>query len=318
LLIGVKSVKKYIFSNLLLTTKKLTMKFFTLLCITLFFISGLVAQDTIPNPGFEAWTYNPVPPYNTPNDWTTLNPLTGALNVFTAYKDSTTVHSGHYSIKLVTKSVAGETAPGVVTTGTVNVASNTITGGIPISSRPTALTGWYQYAPVSGDSAGLSITLTKWDATGDSEIVVGAGNVYGSTNSSWTEFTVPVTYFSNSTPDTVLLLFTSSGGAVSQVGSSLWLDDLSYSYTPLGIKEVTNNLINVYPNPANQQINIANQNAQINNLNICTIDGQVAKLVRMHEGLNTIDVSALSAGFYVLNGIGAGGITYHTTVVIDK
>ena len=295
------------------------MKFFTLLFIAAFFVTSVAAQDTIPNPGFEYWTSNLVPAYDLPNDWTTLNPLTSALNVITAYKDSTTVHSGRYSIKLVTKSVGGQTAPGLVTTGTVNPASGSITGGIPISSRPAYLSGWYQYAPVAHDSASMSILLTKWDATGDSEIVVGQGTAFaGDSATSWTSFSIPVSYLSGATPDTVLLLFFASASSNAQVGSTLWLDDLSYLAITSGIDEVENNPMSVYPNPASQQINIDNQAMQASSLNLYAADGKFIKLVKMHEGMNNIDVSSLTAGVYILSGIGTDGSVYHSSVVIDK
>ena len=296
------------------------MKVFTLSFLFLFTAGFLMAQhDTIPNPGFESWTYNPSPVYNTPDDWTTLNPLTGALNVFTCYKDSSIVHSGNYSIQLVTKSVAGHTAPGLVTTGTVNAGSGSISGGIPISSRPVALQGWFEYAPSGSDSAQMSISLTKWDAVGDSEILVGYGDYYaGSAVSSWSQFGTTITYLTNATPDTVLLLFFASGSSNPQVGSKLWLDDLSYSYYPLGIAETQNNTLNVYPNPASSQLIFDNQIIQAKTLNLYTADGQVVKSVTLNEGINTFKVENLAAGYYLIGANAENGVVYHSSVVITK
>ena len=294
------------------------MKFFTLLFITTFIATWAMAQDTIPNAGFESWTANVVPAYNTPDDWTTLNPLTGALNVFTAYKDSTVVHSGHYSVKLVTKSVAGQTAPGILTTGTINPGSGSINGGIPIASRPAYLSGWYQYAPIGGDTAAVSILLTKWDAVGDSEIIVGqVGQNIGTAANSWSSFSLAINYLSNATPDTVLISFFSSATQAGAVNSTLWLDDLSYNAIS-GIREVENNPMNLYPNPANLQINIDNADMKAASVNLYAVDGRFIKLIKMHEGVNTIDVSSLPAGVYVLSGVGTEGNVYHSSVVIDK
>ncbi len=294
------------------------MKFFTLLLITTFISTWAIAQDTIPNAGFENWTANVVPAYNNPDGWTTLNPLTGALNVFTAFKDSTVVHSGHYSIKLVTKSVAGQTAPGILTTGTVNAGSGNITGGVPIASRPAYLSGWYQYSPVSGDTAAASILLTKWDAVGDSEIIVGqASKNIGSAASSWTSFSMAINYLTNATPDTVMISFFTSATQAGAVNSTLWHDDLSYTAIN-GINEIENSPMSLYPNPASQQINIDNGNMQAASVNLYAVDGRFIKLIKMHEGLNTLDVSSLPAGVYILSGVGTEGNVYHSSVVIDK
>ena len=296
------------------------MKVFTISFLFLFAAGMLLAQnDTIPNPGFESWTYNPSPVYNTPDQWTTLNPLTSALNVITCYKDSSVVHSGHYSIQLVTKSVAGHTAPGLVTTGTVNAGSGNISGGIPINSRPVALQGWFEYAPSGSDSAQMSIVLTKWDAAGDSEILVGYADYYaGSAVNSWTQFGTTVTYLSNAVPDTVLLLFFASGSSNPQVGSKLWLDDLSYSYYPLDIAKTQNTTINVYPNPASSQIIFDNQSSKAQTLNLYAASGQVVKSVALNEGINTIDVKNLAAGYYIIGANAANGVVYHSSIIIEK
>jgi hypothetical protein len=206
------------------------MKFFTLFIASILLsISAKAGVDTIANGGFEQWTSHTG--YNDPNSWTTINSITNIIGVYTVFIDSTTVHSGHYSCKLITESAAGQTAPGLITTGTVNTSNNTITGGVPINSRPASLNGWFQYAPVGSDSAQMSITLTKWSSSGDSTMIVGYGTAYtGSLDSTWSQLSVPITYISGVTPDTVLLLFFSSSSVADRVGSTLLLDDLSYGY----------------------------------------------------------------------------------------
>ncbi len=286
------------------------MKIFTL--SFLFVLAGfaLMAQDTIPNAGFEFWTQGG-PAYADPNGWQTLNSQTGLISVYTCSLDSATAHEGTRSVKLVTKTGAGFIIPGILSTGAIH-QDGTIDHGIPISSRPLYLNGWYQYTPVANDTATFSITLFKAGA----DIGDGAFNTTDNV-SAWTYFSVPVNYTTSDVPDSVQLLFFSGTDQASHVGSVLLLDDLSYSYTS-GIAETAANPISLYPNPANSQINISNQNMNAASLNLYSVDGRMVKFITMHPGTNTVDVSALPAGFYVLAGIGANGNAYRSQLVIDK
>src|ERR1051325_4876143 len=156
-----------------------------------FILSSIIvsAQDTLPNPGFEGWTHSPAGGgYDKPNGWSTYNPLSATLSTFTAFKVSgADAHSGTYAIKLVSNELAGQFAPAVVTTGGIN--ANGIYGGIPINSRPTAINGWYKYFPAGSDQAHLEVYLMKQGAQ------IGSG-VFDQpdTISSWSSFSIPITY----------------------------------------------------------------------------------------------------------------------------
>ena len=126
-----------------------------------------------------------------------------------------------------------------------------------------------------------------------------------------------INYLTNATPDTVLISFFSSATQAGAVNSTLWLDDLSYTAIN-GINEIENSPMSLYPNPASQQINIDNGNMQAASVNLYAVDGRFIKLIKMHEGLNTLDVSSLPAGVYILSGVGTEGNVYHSSVVIDK
>ncbi len=70
------------------------MKNFTLLVLFLFTgNAAIMAQDTIANGNFAAWTNNPAGGYNDPNNWNCPNPLTSAISVYTCLQDSSVVYS---------------------------------------------------------------------------------------------------------------------------------------------------------------------------------------------------------------------------------
>ena len=285
------------------------MKIFFLSFLLAFFALGAIAQDTIPNAGFEFWTQGG-PDYVDPNGWQTLNSQTDIISILTCLRDSGTVHSGKYSVKLVTKSGAGFIIPGILSTGQIH-QSGAIDDGIPMSSRPTSLNGWYKYNPVSNDTATFSISLTKAGSP------IGAGAISVRDTADWTYFSVPVTYSSGNTPDSVQLLFFSGTNQSSHLGSTMWIDDLSYGYTN-GIVNVAADIMKIYPNPANNQVTIDNGSTHALSLNIYSCLGQLVKEVKLSEGVNTIDVSLFSQGLYLISAAGDDGSIYRNSLVIQK
>ncbi|HXC06560.1 MAG TPA: hypothetical protein VNZ86_17510, partial [Bacteroidia bacterium] len=101
----------------------------TVLCLGI--SSGILAQAT-PNAGFETWTHNSFPSYDTPDSWSVTNSQTSITGVYACLK-STTVHSGSFALQLVTKNIGAplnQLIPGVATTGTLPTSSTgSITGG---------------------------------------------------------------------------------------------------------------------------------------------------------------------------------------------
>ena len=116
-------------------------KLFTLI------LSGIVitfsaSGQALPNAGFENWTASSG--YDNPNFWNTLNSSTSILGIVTVSK-STDAHSGTYSLRGETKYVPfpfDQTAPALVTTGTINTTTQEIEGGSDYTERPDSITGW--------------------------------------------------------------------------------------------------------------------------------------------------------------------------------
>jgi type IX secretion system substrate protein len=292
------------------------MKNFTLIVLFFFSTAFVMAQDTIANGNFAAWTNFPANGYNEPNDWNSPNPQTSIISLYTCLEDSSIVYSGdHFSCHLVTLylSLISSNVPGTISTGVIpSGQGQSISGGAPIHSRPTAITGWFAYAPAGLDTGGVSISLYK------AGVVIGAGGLnFTNTDTVWTAFTCPITYTSDSVPDTSQMTFVSStGNGVAK--SSLWLDDLNYSYVATGIAKTEMNAIRIYPNPASSQLNIDNQTMLANSLNLYAADGQLVKLIKMHGGMNTVNISSLAAGTYLLSGTSVDGRAFSSSVVITK
>jgi hypothetical protein len=284
--------------------------FILLVLLVLAGFPACAQQDTVPNAGFEHWTINPTG-YTEPNGWNTFNPITSGTGIYTCLRDSAIVHSGKYSVKLITRNI-GEPTPGILTTGTISATGQALGRGIPIGSRPLSFSGWYQYVPGGVDTATAAITLYK------AGVAIGTGSYYMTdTVTTWTPFTVPINYISNGTPDTVQLLFYSGLGTdESPINSSLWLDDLSYSYST-GICDAEILPLKIYPNPANQVITVENNNAQAQILSIYDLTGKLVNILVLHDGKNTLDVLRMNKGPYLLSATGKQGVNYRTLLLVE-
>lgn len=290
--------------------------FLLIVALVALFFSNANAQDTLANSGFETWTNQGT--YEDLADWNTLNPLSSALGVITATKTTgAEAYSGSFGLKLQSKSVLGTTRPGVLTTGVINVANSTIGGGVAISSRPLYLNGWYQYWPAGADTALFSITLTKWDATGDSQIVVGSGTFSQNDSiTSWSQFSLAIDYSTADVPDTALIIITSGSDVASTINSALLLDDVDFSSTAVGILSPSNTeTIKLYPNPATGFVLLNSTTQQ--QFNLLSLEGKLVLSSELTEGQNRISLDGISKGLYLVNTIDAKGNARYGKLLVE-
>jgi hypothetical protein len=236
-------------------------KIYSLLSIILV-SSSAFAQ--LPNAGFETWTNTaasfPAPAYDTPDNWNTLNSTTAPLGQFTCVKGNAAgeFHSGAAALKLITKSIAGQTANGIATTGTINVTSQTIGGGIAFTGRPDSIAGWYKYVSVTGDNGFVELQLLG--AGGDTDTVGYVRFVTPSSSvSTYTHFQKVITYRSTAAVAKSIWICSSSKDATTHfAGSTLLIDDLALITNPSGINELSKPELTVGPNPATSVLLIKN------------------------------------------------------------
>ena len=200
-----------------------------ILTCALVLLATLRTFAQIPNAGFENWTsgncvFNS---YNDPNGWGDINSLACIIGAITCIKTTTpaNVHSGSAALELLTQNAAGQTAPGICATGSINQNTQAVQGGFPLTTRPDKLIGWYKYAPVSPDTFSVSINIYNGATSGT---IIGTGSISGAnTVSTYTKFIVPITYTSSATPDSAQITLINSAGANGQVGTLMYVDDLS-------------------------------------------------------------------------------------------
>ncbi len=282
-------------------------KIYTVVSISLIFINNIIAQ-TITNYGFEAWTTVsatfPAPAYDTPDHWNSLNSLTSALGVITCYKTtaSADVHSGSAAIKLITKSVAGQTANGLVTTGTINSSTSSVGGGVPYTLRPDSIIGWYKYAPTTGDSGFVEIQLLG--SGGDTDTIGYAIFRTPSINvTSYTRFALKINY-RNSNPivKSLWIISSSVNNTTHFVNSTMFVDDLqlgSDAWLATNINEVATINLTVGPNPASTNIIINNPEMAKVVFVLYDVTGCIVEEAKLNTTTTPIDVIELLNGIYI-------------------
>lgn len=192
-----------------------------------------VVGEQMPNGGMETWTDIGLG-FEDPESWQTPNQSTTILQIYTTTK-STDAVQGTYSAKLETKSVGGFNTPGVITLGNFNVDyvnfTAYLTGGIPFTEKPTALSGSFKNYPAANDSTLIIVYFTKYNTAESKTDTIGLGVKFSTeTVDSWTNFSIPINYYNTEDPDTMNLHVVSSNMLNPQEGSTMYIDNLVFEY----------------------------------------------------------------------------------------
>lgn len=230
-------------------------KAFTLLALS---VVCLAAQAQIPNGSFENWTT--IGSYSIPDGWDNFNSQTSSSSIYTCEKGTTGAPNGSAYLKLTTKTVGSSLVPGFAQTGVYDFTNKTPKSGFAFTGRPASLTGKWQYMASGSDTSRIAVYLTKWNSTtGQTDLIAEVEYNLPGMVMSWTSFSIPLTYYSNSAPDSAIVAaVTSNRSVTAAAGTYLYLDSLNFAGTAAGIKGVNASKYKliVSPNPAKDHISI--------------------------------------------------------------
>ena len=283
-----------------------------LLLVTLILNSKITTAQNLINAGFENWTNVII--FNEPTGYVSSNYFSiilgsGGLPRANVSKSAGIKHGGNFAAKL--ESYAQNTGdslgvPGLIITGSLDIASAAITPGFPYVGRPAELRGYYKYAQgLSTDSGTALVSLMKRNILTGQQEAVAIGIGIFSNKSSFSEFSVPLFYASNEIPDTAIIVFsttstlsTDSAALTSApVGSILYLDDLSFfGSVAAGLESIDALLqVSTYPNPSSDLVNITfvQKAAGVGQLMIRDITGKLIyqQDINLSAGINEIPVA---------------------------
>jgi len=273
--------------------------------LTLVFgLSALAGNAQLQNLDFEYWDSPVTSSYksNSPTAWTWTNGAS-IISPWLFYAPPATVsQSGQYALTLnvwynYTKDAALQTAA--------------------ISSRPTALNGYYKYTDnlvlgnnnqMVDDTAEVSVYVTKWNIAFNRNDTVGAGKISLNAIQSFTPFKVNINYSSNATPDSITVFLDPSlvrrAGAAGAyvvigtgVGSYFTVDNLSLEAGNLSAPTLSrNNRIKIFPNPSTNIIHFSDFTGTVT---IATMNGTIIRSQAVGQNQN-LSIQDLPAGVYML------------------
>lgn len=290
----------------------------TLLSIAIVSIAATGIQAQIVNADFEAWTTGGTSPntYQDPDGWSTLNSSTAILGIFTCEKETSNVHGGTGAVKQTTKFIGfpiNQTAPSIVTNGTINTTTQAVEGGQAFTERPTSFTGWYVATPVNSDIYSFGALLIN-ENTGDT---VGSASWEGNTMvSTYTMFTADVTYTSQDDPTILQIILLASDPTAPQVNSTVTYDDLDYTTTTVGTEEFDIEVIRTYPNPVIDKVFFNLGTNEVANITLYNVIGSKVASAELTKDANSMDLSLLPAGTYVWQFADANGNVIKTDKLI--
>jgi hypothetical protein len=124
---------------------------------------------------------------------------------------------------------------------------------------------------------------------------------------SWTTFSINLTYMSSAMPDSAMIILSASG--TTPVASSyLYVDNLAFTGSVTGIKNIENNQLAIltYPNPTTEQLTVELTTKKVSAIHMQLID-ITGKLIHENNETDvlgsykqTINTSQLSKGIYFL------------------
>jgi hypothetical protein len=285
------------------TKTQLMNKIYAFFAACFFAVVALSAQNVAtPNAGFENWTHTSgTVAYDDATSWSDLNSTTGGFGVITCYKASAAgdFHNGTYAMKLVTKSVLGQNANGIATTGTINTSTQAISGGIAYTGRPDSIVGYYKSTPVGSDHGFIQLLLS---GTSDTDTI---GYVRFKTPATavatYTRFAAKMWYKStNPVTKSQWLLSSSAGNTGQQVNATLFVDDLDLVFPSTGIAEQElHSGFHIGPVPAQQELTVYNTRLTKAHITLYLVTGQVVANYPVNNASNVIDLSTFSSGSYL-------------------
>lgn len=274
------------------------------LSTTILLTTSVLAQ--MPNSSFETWTN--MGTYSVPDKWDNLNGMTTSAGIYTCTK-GTPGSVGTAYLKLVSKTVTGMAVmPGVAVSGMMDMVTFKPVSGFPLAQRPQSLNGSWQHMASGADAGFVSVYLTKWDSVMMMrDTIATAKQALGGMVMSWATFSIPLTYKSNATPDSAVIVLSASG-ATPVAGSYLYVDNLTLVGNVTGLTAINTNVISVvvYPNPTTDKITVvlSTLKSAIVKLQLVDMAGKIVTEdnVGKIQGnyMHTLPTSHLTKGNYLL------------------
>ncbi len=214
--------------------------FYLIGSIFIIFTTAIMAQNPIPNAGFENWSGGE------PVGW-----FSGNIPGFENITQSSDNNSGASAVRGEVIDLSGlPWGPGI-TTGSINDVN------FPVSQKYARLTGFYKFSPVGTDELSIAVDFKKNNG------LLGVGVIkIQNPATAWTPFSIDISFSNQEIPDAASITVSIGNTTGVNIGSIFLLDDLQFE-DPVGIEDQsyspiaeTYALKQNYPNPFNPSTTI--------------------------------------------------------------
>ncbi len=247
------------------------------------------ATFLLPNHSFEDWDTVSV---EEPVDWYGNLLYDGDTTLF----KTTDAFSNTYAARLLTKeSPFGDTITGYLSNGFTDGSEWFMPQ--PYTQMPTSLDFYVKHNPSGADTAEVNIEFFEAGAY--------VGGVYyriDTAINTYKQISLPINYNVGAAPDSMRLIFSSGRNA----GSELFIDQIELIDPTVSVNASTKELINVYPNPAVNQITFdVPSNSTIK---VYSTEGRLVNQV-IANNTYMMNISNLKSGIYIYQ-VNAGDKVY--------
>lgn len=165
--------------------------------------------------------------------------------------------------------------------------------GIAFTTTPAHLNLWVKYLPQGNDQMRV-IAYTR-----NGQVPVGYGTY--TSEGAMPDYTQIRVSFSNALEacDSLSIIIL-TGGLSPDPATELYIDDVTVDFTPDGITETSESAFSVYPTPADGIVTITTGNDRPYQYQLFDLTGKSMSECHQASGINTLDVSHLSSGLYLL------------------
>ncbi len=228
-------------------------------CVLIVFINLSAKAQFIPNLDFENWQVSNVNPFYSdtlPTSW--VNNYVGSV-----FK-TTDAYQGNYAAKIISGGSCGVIGFAALGYNMSLGNNNFIDAGLPFTSKPSSISGYYKLVDVSaGDSCLVTVILKKYNSFTMKRDTIAYSSVTLPATQNYSLFTVNVVdLMPLAIPDSIIIVCKPSKyyvyDAITYVLPTMYVDAISIQNNSVnGINEIKSTSENkiktyVYPNPSNE------------------------------------------------------------------
>jgi len=267
--------------------------------LLLLVLTAFTIHAQIPNADFENWTA--AASYDDPDNWGTLNSALVAQSIVTVTKSTNASH-GTFAAQLTAHSLIVGAVPGIIgSNAMMNHTSFSIHGGFPCTTKYSKFTGYYSCNPQGGDTVAVIAVLTKWNSSlGKKDTIAMATVADASVQTNAIHFNVPFVYFSNATPDSALIVgSTSTNLYAAHPNSTITIDSLNFSGLYNEVHDIKNSVdVKLYPNPATSTLHLYVPEVYHSEFIITDFVGRIIQTEILNDSQTDINLQSLSVGSF--------------------